>query len=99
RQRADTFRRRRQRAHSRVQGVPRQPGEDLMLQVLTETWEARRARTEILEQRHPFAAELLRLFAALLPIEEEAFLDARTAPPAPECWCAQGAMPSGGIRA
>ncbi|TMF06936.1 MAG: formate dehydrogenase accessory protein FdhE [Chloroflexi bacterium] len=54
-----------------------------MLQVLTETWEARRARTEILEQRHPFAAELLRLFAALLPIQEEAFLDARTAPPAP----------------
>jgi len=41
-----------------------------MLQVLTEVWEARRARTEILEQRHPFAAEVMRLYAALLPIQE-----------------------------
>ena len=54
-----------------------------MLQVLTEVWEARRARTEILEQRHPFAEEVLRLYAALLPVQEEAFLDARTTPPAP----------------
>src|SRR5439155_10722726 len=82
-QRADTVRRRRQRANAGVQGLPRQPGEDLMLQVLTEVWEARRARTEILEQRHPFAAEVMRLYAALLPVQDEAFLDARTTPPAP----------------
>ena len=54
-----------------------------MLQLLTETWEARRARTATLEQRHPFAAEVLRLYAALLPVQEEAFDDATTAPPAP----------------
>jgi len=54
-----------------------------MLQVATETWEARRARSTILELRHPFAAELLRLYSALLPVQEEAFFDARTAPPAP----------------
>lgn len=54
-----------------------------MLQVLTETWESRRARTATLEQRRPFAAEVLRLYSTLLPVQEEAFLDARTAPPAP----------------
>jgi len=54
-----------------------------MLQVLTETWEARRARTSTLEQSHPFAAQVLRLYAALLPVQEEAFLDAQATPPAP----------------
>lgn len=54
-----------------------------MLQVLTETYESRRARTATLEQRYPFAAEMLSLYASLLAVQEEAFLDARTAPPAP----------------
>jgi formate dehydrogenase maturation protein FdhE len=54
-----------------------------MLQLLTDTYEERRARTATLEQRHPFAAEVLRLYATLLPVQEEAFADAIAAPPAP----------------
>src|SRR6266849_3482989 len=37
RQRADTVRRRRQRAHPGVQSLPREPGDDLMAQVMTDT--------------------------------------------------------------
>ncbi len=55
-----------------------------MAQVMTDTWERRRVRTEVLRGRYPFAAEMLDLNAALLPVQEAAFLDAITAPPEPQ---------------
>jgi len=39
-----------------------------MAQVMTDTWELRRARTEVLRGRYPFAAEMLDLNAALLAV-------------------------------
>jgi FdhE protein len=54
-----------------------------MAQVVVDVWEARRTRTSALRQRWPFAAEILDLYAALLPVQEEAFLEARSTPPAP----------------
>jgi len=55
-----------------------------MAQVMTDSWERRRVRTEVLRGRYPFAAEMLDLNAALLPVQEAAFLDAITAPPEPQ---------------
>jgi hypothetical protein len=46
-------------------------------------WEARRARAQELRERHPFAAELLRLYLALLPAQEQAWRAAREHPPDP----------------
>jgi len=55
-----------------------------MAQVMTDTWELRRERTAVLRDRYPFAAEMLDLHAALLPVQEAAFLDAVTSLPAPQ---------------
>jgi Protein involved in formate dehydrogenase formation len=41
----------------------------------------RRMRAEALRERHPFAAELLTLYLALLPVQEEARRAARESPP------------------
>lgn len=51
--------------------------------VVAGAWAARRARALDLQLRQPFAAEILTLYAALLPVQEEAFLEARVSPPAP----------------
>ena len=58
-----------------------------MAQVMTDTWELRQVRTAVLSGRYPFAAEMLDLYAALLSVQEAAFLDALTSPPAPQ-WIA-----------
>jgi formate dehydrogenase accessory protein FdhE len=48
-----------------------------------EAWAARRRRTGQLAGRYPFAAELLRLYEALLDVQERAFLRARDDRPDP----------------
>ena len=48
-----------------------------MAQVMTGVWVARRNRVAVLLQRQPFAAEVLSLCAALLPVQEEAFVETR----------------------
>ena len=58
-----------------------------MAQVMTDTWELRRMRTSVLRERYPFAAEMLDLYAALLPVQEAAFVAALRSPPAPH-WVA-----------
>ena len=55
-----------------------------MAQVLTGIWEARRNRATTLQQRQPFAAQILSFFRALLPVQEEAFVEARAVALAPE---------------
>lgn len=52
-------------------------------QVVNGVWAARRARAEDLLHRTPFVAEILTLYASLLPVQEEVFLEARAAPPEP----------------
>ena len=49
----------------------------------TETWARRRRRTRELAARYPFAAELLRLYEALLDAQEPAFLKALDDHPEP----------------
>ncbi len=46
-------------------------------------WPARRRRAEQLRERHPFAAEVLTLYTALLDVQEPAFDAARDRPPEP----------------
>jgi FdhE protein len=60
-------------------------------------WADRRLRAEALRGRHPFAAELLTLYLALLPVQEEAWTRARESPPAPEelpRWAAASVVPA-----
>ncbi len=52
-------------------------------QVTTDVWAARRERAMDLQARRPFAAEVLTLYAALLAVQEEVFLEAEAAPPPP----------------
>jgi FdhE protein len=47
-------------------------------------WAARRRRAEELRERHPFVSEVLTLYLALLPVQEETWLAAREDAPAPE---------------
>ncbi len=49
----------------------------------TEAWARRRRRTRQLVERHAFAADLLRLYEALLDVQEPAFLRARDDRPEP----------------
>ena len=46
-------------------------------------WPARRRRAELLRERHPFAAEVLTLYLALLEVQEPAFEAALARPPEP----------------
>jgi hypothetical protein len=46
-------------------------------------WAGRRHRGEALRARHPFAAELMTLYLALLPVQEDAWGAAREGAPAP----------------
>jgi Protein involved in formate dehydrogenase formation len=59
-------------------------------------WAGRRQRAEALRARHPFAAEPLTLYLALLPVQEEAWAGARESPPAPDelpRWAAARVVP------
>jgi FdhE protein len=51
--------------------------------VANEAWARRRRRARQLAERYPFAAELLRLYDALLDVQEPAFVAARGDQPAP----------------
>jgi hypothetical protein len=60
-------------------------------------WAGRRFRAEELHDRHPFAAELLTLYLALLPVQEDAWGMARESPPPLEelaPWAAAGVLPA-----
>jgi hypothetical protein len=60
-------------------------------------WAGRRFRAEELHDRHPFAAELLTLYLALLPVQEDAWGMARESPPPPEelaPWAEAGVLPA-----
>jgi hypothetical protein len=52
--------------------------------VAVSPWAARRERAEELRERHPFAAEVLTLSLALLPVQERAWSAARERRPHPE---------------
>ena len=59
-------------------------------------WEARRARAQELRERHPFAAELLSLYLALLPAQEQAWRAVREHAPDPAqlaAWAAARVLP------
>jgi hypothetical protein len=59
-------------------------------------WETRRARAQELRERHPFAAELLRLYLALLPAQEQAWRAVREHSPDPAqlaAWAATRVLP------
>jgi formate dehydrogenase maturation protein FdhE len=56
---------------------------EVALPTTTETWARRRRRAHELAARHPFAAELLRLYEALIDAQEPAFLKARDDRPEP----------------
>jgi hypothetical protein len=60
-------------------------------------WAARRVRAEELRDRYPFAAELLKLYLALVPVQQDAWSRARESPPAREelpWWAAARVLPA-----
>lgn len=60
------------------------------------SWTARGERAEELRARHPFASELLTLYLALLPVQQEAWRTARESAPRPEelaDWSVAHALP------
>jgi FdhE protein len=62
----------------------------------TQPWVARRRRAEELRERHSFAEEVLTLYLALLPVQEDAWRAAReSAPPPGELagWAANRVLP------
>jgi rRNA maturation protein Nop10 len=59
-------------------------------------WAARRLRAEELRERHPFAAELLTLYLALAPVQENVWRTTRESPLRPEelaRWAATSVLP------
>jgi formate dehydrogenase maturation protein FdhE len=66
-----------------------------LMEELYSPWGDRRRRVGELRQRYPFAAEILRLYCALLDLQERTFLAARRCPPLPEQlpdWVAEGVL-------
>jgi hypothetical protein len=66
-------------------------------QTAVSPWAARRRRAQELRDRYPFAAELLTLYLALAPVQQDAWSWARESPPAPEelpWWAAERVLPS-----
>ena len=61
------------------------------IEIAASPWPARRLRAEELCEQHPFAAELLTLYLALLPVQEDAWHAARDRPPSPSELAAWGA--------
>jgi hypothetical protein len=60
-------------------------------------WAGRRLRAEALRARHPFAAEMLTLYLALLPVQEDAWSMACGSPPRPgelPRWAAARVLPT-----
>jgi hypothetical protein len=60
-------------------------------------WAGRRLRAETLLARHPFAAELLTLYLALVPVQEDAWEMARESPPPADelgPWAAANVLPA-----
>jgi ribosomal protein L37E len=60
-------------------------------------WSARRLRAEELQAQQPFAAEVLTLYLALLPVQEDAWTAARATPPSPAelaRWAAARVLPA-----
>jgi hypothetical protein len=67
------------------------------LETVASPWAARRRRAEALRARHPFAAELLTLYLALLPVQEDAWGRVRESPPRSEelaPWAAATVVPT-----
>jgi Protein involved in formate dehydrogenase formation len=67
------------------------------LETAVSPWAARRLRAEALRARHPFAAEPLTLYLALLPVQEDAWTSARERPPRPDevaPWAAERVLPA-----
>jgi hypothetical protein len=67
------------------------------LETAVSPWAGRRLRAEELRARHPFAAELMTLYLALLPVQEDAWSAARESPPGPEelaPWAAARVLPA-----
>lgn len=67
------------------------------LETAASPWAARRLRAEELRVRHPFAADVLTLYLALLPVQEDAWSAARESPPPPEelaRWAAAEVLPA-----
>ena len=67
------------------------------LEIQASPWAARRARARELRERHPFASELLTLYLALLPVQEDAWSAARESPPDPALlahWAADRVLPA-----
>jgi FdhE protein len=66
------------------------------LETVAGPWAARRRRAEQLCARYPFAAEVLKLYLALLPVQETAWGAVRESPPHPEDlrrWAAAWVLP------
>jgi hypothetical protein len=58
-------------------------------------WPARRGRARELRDRHPFAAEVLSLYLALLDVQEDAWHAVRESPPTDLCaWTADHVLPA-----
>ncbi len=67
-----------------------------MSALATSPWAARARRAEELRARHPFADELMALYLALLPVQEEAWRATRERPPDPvelPWWAAARVLP------
>jgi len=67
------------------------------LETAVSPWAARRRRGEALRARHPFAAEVLTLYLALLPVQEDAWNAVRGSPPSTEevaRWAAARLLPA-----
>jgi hypothetical protein len=68
-----------------------------ILETAVSPWPARRLRAEALRARHPFAAELLTLYLALLPVQEDAWSAVRESRPRPDelaRWAAARVLPA-----
>jgi len=66
-------------------------------EITVSPWAGRRLRAEALRARHPFAAEVLTLYLALLPVQEDAWSAVRESPPPPEelaRWAAARVVPA-----
>jgi FdhE protein len=58
--------------------------EPLPVETAVSPWTGRRLRAEALRARHPFAAEPLTLYLALIPVQEDAWSGALESPPPPD---------------